>query len=278
MNCSSLQHYLSAYHDDELAPDERAEVEAHLESCEHCAAKLAAFREISRVAAELHDPAAPLGMWEEIQAKLQRERRTPYGWRNAAGSLAPRRLLATAALVFVAIAAALGIWRYSSDEHRQMGIAFNRFLEEFNANPAAAQRILLAKYEGRQVSTAEAAHELRYHPRLPAQGPTLQLEGMYVLQMPCCKCVESLYRQQDGTTLAVFEHDDEEPAWFSERPAIRAHCNGVPAHLVQVDNRLAATWKCGQRYLTLVGARDLNQVAELMHCFEGSPAHSSQAR
>jgi anti-sigma factor RsiW len=47
---------LSAYHDDELADDQRQRVEAHLRECPSCAAELAAIRESSRLLRE-----APFG-------------------------------------------------------------------------------------------------------------------------------------------------------------------------------------------------------------------------
>jgi hypothetical protein len=32
---------------------------------------------------------------------------------------------------------------------------------------------------------------------------------------------------------------------------------------------LAATWKCGQRYLTVIGAQNVEQVAELVARLDG---------
>jgi hypothetical protein len=86
--------------------------------------------------------------------------------------------------------------------------------------------------------------------------------------MPCCTCVETIYKNADGETLAVFEHHDEEPAWFSNRPMIRVRCNGTPTSLVQVDDHLAASWRHQGRCLTVVGARDVDQVASLITGFQ----------
>ncbi len=269
MNCSAVQHNLSAYHDIELSPDLRAAVEEHLLTCQNCASRLAAFRKISRVAAELNDPIAPSGMWEELQTKLQRN--APRGEpsrlvTDRTSSL--RRRLVTAALVLVVISTALGIWRYQSSEARQVGVVFGRFLDQFPHDPAAAQQVILAKYDGQAVTIDEATRILHYRPALPVTSNRLRFEKMYVLRMPCCICVETLFKTDDGRTLALFEHHDEEPAWFSNRPMIRVRCNGTPTSIVQVDDHLAASWRHQGRCLTVVGARDVDQVASLITGFQ----------
>ncbi|MGE0533471.1 MAG: anti-sigma factor [Pirellulales bacterium] len=269
MNCSAVQHNLSAYHDNELSPELRAAVEEHLHICHDCSARLAAFREISRVAADLNDPTAPTGMWEELQSKLQRQARQGELSRpRTSSSTLMRRRLATAALVLLAISAALGIWRYQSSEQRQMGVIFGHFLDQFPRDPIAAQRAIVTRYDGQAVTLDEATRKLRYRPALPTSGDALRLEKMYVLRMPCCICVETIYKNANGEMLAVFEHHDEDPGWFSNRPTIRAHCSGKPTSIVQVDNHLAATWKHQDRYLTVVGARNVEQVASLIAGFQ----------
>jgi hypothetical protein len=269
MNCSAVQHNLSAYHDNELSPDQRAAVEVHLHACLDCSARLVAFREISGVAAELNDPTAPSGLWEELQTKLQRQARRGEPSRSRAStSTLTRRHLATAALVLVAISAAYGIWRFQSSEQRQMGVVFGHFLDEFPHDPVAAQQVIVTKYDGRAVTIDEATRQLRYRPALPTSRDALRLEKMYLLRMPCCTCVETIYKNANGETLAVFEHHDEDPGWFLNRPTIRAHCCGIPSSIMQVDNHLAATWKHQDRYLTVVGARDVEQVASLIAGFQ----------
>lgn len=269
MNCSAVQHNLSAYHDNELSPDLRAAVEVHLHACLNCSARLAAFRELSRVAADLNDPTAPSGMWEELQTKLQRQALWGEPPRSrTATTTSTRRRLATAATVLLALSAALGIWRYQSSEQRQMGVVFGAFLDQFPRDPIAAQRAIVTQYDGQAVTLDEATRKLRYRPALPTNPDALRLEKMYVLRMPCCTCVETIYKNADGETLAVFEHHDEDPGWFSNRPTIRAHCGGIPTSIVQVDKHLAATWKHQDRYLTVVGARDVEQVASLIAGFQ----------
>lgn len=268
MTCATVQQYLSAYHDNELSPELCAQVEDHVRSCDQCAAKLAAFREISRVAAQLRDPVPPAGMWDDLQTKLQRSksRRQP-AQPSVPLALLPSRRWAAAALLLLALSAALGGWLYWSNEHRQMGIAFSRFLDQFPHDPAAAQQILLTKYDGRPVTIDEATRQLKYRPALPAGEDGLQFEEMYVLRMPCCTCVETLFKTDDGQTLAIFEHHDEEPAWFANRPVIRAQCNGTRTSIVQVNDHLAASWRQDGRCLTVVGARDMDQVASLITGF-----------
>jgi hypothetical protein len=83
--------------------------------------------------------------------------------------------------------------------------------------------------------------------------------------------VQAIYRRADGQTIAVFEHVDDQPVWFGERPSIQARCNGMPTSLVQVDDCLAASWRQDGRYLTVVGANDVEQVAQLVAFLDSRP-------
>ena len=64
--------------------------------------------------------------------------------------------------------------------------------------------------------------------------------------------------------VAVFEHGDNQPVLFGQRPTFTAHCNGKPCSLARVNGRLATTWQNGQRNISLVGARDLDEVSEFV--------------
>ena len=54
-----LQEDLSAYFDNELAPDRRARVEAHLQSCQECGDMLTAFQQNRERIKVLEHPAPP---------------------------------------------------------------------------------------------------------------------------------------------------------------------------------------------------------------------------
>jgi hypothetical protein len=90
------------------------------------------------------------------------------------------------------------------------------------------------------------------------------LEALYLLRMPGCLCIEAVYQGVGNETLVIFEHLDDQANWFGNRPMIHARCNGRPTSLVQVDGRLAASWKRKGRFITIVGARDVEQVSQLI--------------
>ena len=90
--------------------------------------------------------------------------------------------------------------------------------------------------------------------------------------MPCCTCVQTICRRDDGQVLAIFEHDKEQPVWFGDRPCVETQCSGCPCSIIQADRALVASWKPNKRRLTIVGARDLEEIAHLVgHLQEGSP-------
>lgn len=70
---------------------------------------------------------------------------------------------------------------------------------------------------------------------------------------------------------AVFEHADDQFAWFGGRPLIETRCNGRPASLVQVQNRLAASWQRQGRFITVVGAHDVEEALELVAFLDDQP-------
>jgi hypothetical protein len=269
MDCSAARQHLSAFHDGELAPELRASVAEHLATCDACAQRLLEVRRLSDAAAKLPGPEVPAELWANIEKRLAAQ---------AAGSRSPiaRKIhrrrwaaLAAALLVLAAGASILWLWPWEN-EHTHVAVNFGQYLDQFDRDPAAAQQVLLTQYQGRAVSYDEAATEVRYRPATPEQLPGgLAREKMYLLRMPCCTCVQAVYRR-DGQRLAIFEHVDDQPIWFGERPTIQTRCNGMATSLVQCDECLAASWKRNDRFLTVVGARDLEQIAALM-AYLGSP-------
>jgi hypothetical protein len=272
VDCATVRRYLSAYHDGELGTDDLAVVSRHLEDCSECSARLAEIRDLSDLAKRLPSPAVPAGIWTQIDERL---RDTPTGRQGSFAHVFRRRrirvALAAAALGLVAVSTLTVVW-IAEREHTHVAVNFGRYLDEFERNPDGAEQALLANYAGRAVSYDEAATQLRYRPVTPEQLPNgLSRKAMYLLRMPCCTCVQAIYRRADGQTIAVFEHVDDQPVWFGERPSIQARCNGMPTSLVQVDDCLAASWRQDGRYLTVVGANDVEQVAQLVAFLDSRP-------
>lgn len=274
VNCASVQEHLSAFHDGELASALQAAVREHLESCPECAQKLAEFQELSRMACQLPTPEVPLGIWPQLEKKLATEVSAQQATRV---HLIRRRRtwigLATVALVVVTASTAAVVWLQQADDgHGHVAVNFGRYLDEFERNPDAAQQVLLTNYFGRAVSYDEAVTKVRYQPATPQRLPNgLSRETICLLRMPCCTCVQAVYGREDGQQLAVFEHADDQPVWFGHRPTIKTRCNGMPTSLVQVDNRLAASWQRQGRFITVVGANDVEQVVQLVAFLDQQP-------
>ena len=275
MKCSEAQDVLSAYHDGELPEAMRVRVAKHLHRCPDCAQELRGFKKLSHLASGLGTPAAPSHLWSRLEEALDRSA-DAESLATKSGAAAGRRifefprLAGFAATVLVAIGIGWFIFQGGgrSHNHQHFTADFGHYLVEFRRDPQAAQQFLLAKYENQPVVPEEAIHRVGYRPAV-ADGlpPEYTLDSTHVMKMPCCTCVQTLCRRPDGSALAVFEHNDDDPRWFGDRPAITASCNGERCCLVELDGRLAASWKRGDRYITLVGVRDLTEVNQMVAWF-----------
>jgi len=271
MMCSEVRKHLSTYYDSELAAPLRAKIVEHIGGCLACHAELDGFRELSELSAQLRSPTPPAGMWEDLERQLD-TRKLPTSFSS---QRVPRRVAVLAVILLVAAAIGL-ILRFlvpghDTDEVQNQSIA--RFVQEFNVDPTQAQMRLVEQYEGQPLEAENAVQGLRYTPVGARAAPVgYKVQKAFVLKMPCCKCVQTIFARDGGGSIAVFEHDEGQPTWFGTRPAITASCNGNPTTLVEVDTGLAATWKCGARCITVIGATDVNEVVQLMAALDASAA------
>lgn len=262
MNCSEAQSCLSAYHDGELSSEAAAEVAGHIATCPACTVELEVFRTLSSMTRRLTDPPVPTDDWERLNAKLMPNRKNA----SFPASIARRRLAVAAAILVVSSigVACYKAWHTSQDQFR-IAQTFERFLERFDKQPETAQQILLADYEGQATTLQQAPDVLGYEPVIAKEPPPgCTSHEAYLLSMPCCRCMEIVCKQEDGHSIAIFEHDTKRPGWFGERNSIECLCHAVPTNVTQIGNELAATWKNGKRYLTVIGARDLDEVTRLV--------------
>jgi hypothetical protein len=225
------------------------------------------MQQLSDAAAKWSGPDVPAELWVNIEKRLA----AAGGQSPIARQIHLRRWAALAATVLALAAGASILWLPPwENAHAHVAVNFGQYLDQFDRDPAAAQQVLLTHYQGRAVTYDEAATEVRYRPATPEQLPHgLVREKMYLLRMPCCMCVQAIYGR-NGQRLAIFEHVDDQPIWFGERPIIHTRANRMATSLVQCDECLAASWKRDNRYLTVVGARDLEQIAALV-AYLGSP-------
>ena len=138
---------LDAYHDGELSPAERADVEAHLRDCPSCAAELAAIRGLSGAFAG----AAPREPSHEQLLRLARSVRAEPS--DARMLLRLFRASAVAAAVLLACALATGVYlsrRTKAAAHEAMvldHVAMRPRPGALAAGPAGAeQQVLLAQW------------------------------------------------------------------------------------------------------------------------------------
>ena len=273
MNCSDIQELLSAYYDGELADERRARMSEHLDVCSDCANELAGFEKLSNMAGALGTPAPPEHLWSQLEQQLEEQPVEEQPAVIAASatrrsSFPAPRLFVFAATVFIAVG--IGWFAYRSwfphGEHHQFTVEFGHYLEEFRRDPVAAQQILLAKYGSQLVEPDQVIQQVGYRPAVADGLPVgYRVESTHVIKMPCCTCVQSFCRRGDGSTLVIFEHDDEETTeWFGGRPEITTSCNGERCCLVELDDRIAASWKRGKRHMTLIGVQDVAEVNQMV--------------
>ena len=265
MNCESARDLLSAYFDQELEPDAASAVRAHLATCQDCARRLAEFKELSELAADIREPEVPRGVWSAIESSLAREHKQQPGNTRWRWLMKPSRVALAATLLIGASLVLLGYWTWRSlDQHVQMAAVFDRYLGEFQEHPQQAQEVLRTRYGGRPMDL-QAVGAGQFNPNAPQDLPNgFERVETYLLDMPCCTCTQTIYRNPAGDILALLEHREEQRMWFGNRAVIEAQCHGQMTFLVQLKDQLAASWKCGPRYLTVIGARNVEQVSELI--------------
>ena len=282
MNCSEAQESLSSYHDGELSSNLAAEVAVHLADCSSCAAELASFSDLSHISRRLTNPPVPAQVRDELEEKLRGERERTAILGRIVSSRVSGKFVAIAATIL--IAAGLGVVAYQAwfagvehdHLHNHLAENFGGFLDEFENRPDNAQQILLVNYEGRPTTLREAATVLGYEPVVAKGLPAgCSLEKVYLLKMPCCTCAQVVCRNEKGHSIAIFEHDSDQPMWFGSRPTVERLCHGVPTSVVQVGDKLAATWKDGKRFLTIIGATDLNEVTDFVGFYSGTHPNKS---
>lgn len=274
MNCNEVRAMLSAYHDGELPVDRRTAVAEHLEHCRRCQPELAGVQRLSQLVRGVEVGEPPPDLWAGLETKLDAQTDLTRPSRSDVWVRQWGWVIAIAALLWVAVVGWFGYAHLSDPgHHRRLAADFAQYIETFHQDPSAAQRFLLARYEGKSVGWAEAADALGYRPSVTGKLPnTYSLESVYVWDMPCCRCLQLVCRRPDGSTVAIFEHDQPQPDWFAKRPAIAANCCGQRCSIMQVNEQLAATWALGARQVTVVGARNLEEVADLVGVLAGVPS------
>lgn len=269
MNCSEAQDRLSAYVDGELPVDLRDQVAAHLISCRSCVAKVDLAKDLSREVRALPDPTPPPGLWHAIEADLSRDERVSLteSVEEVRHWWAPRSpIWAIAASILLVVSAGLWTSRQFSDGHghETMAANFDLYLAKFAVDPERAHETLVATYNGQLVTPDEAEESLGFRPVATIAAEGLTVEQTYALEMPCCRCSLSVCRGVDGEIMTVLEHVDPQPIWFGDRSRVECMCDGKPTSVVQLNGKLAASWRQGERQITVIGASDLEEITSMV--------------
>ncbi len=276
MNCLEVQESLAAYFDGEIAADVRSVMETHLGQCSACTRDLAGFKQLSVMTHALQTPPPPDSLWAQIEQQLDQRPlavsvERPRTW----ASLAPR-LFALAATVIVAVG--LGSFIHDSwiaqGEHDQLVVEFGQYVDGFRRDPIAAQQIFLAKYENQLVDPQQAIQHVGYHPAVARGLPEgYTLVSTHVVTMPCCTCVQAICKRSDGSTLAIFEHDENQTIdWFGDSPETMTACHNKQCCFVQLDGQLAASWRQGTRHITMLGVENVAEVSQMVAWMDESKA------
>lgn len=77
--CEAIVVSAMAWMDGEVAPIDRAEIDAHMLTCRHCAAEIETLRRLSETLAPVSRAAATGDVWPAIEAKLERPYAIPAG-------------------------------------------------------------------------------------------------------------------------------------------------------------------------------------------------------
>lgn len=288
-SCDSIRPLLSAYFDGELPVEAANRVSSHVASCAECQAEVQSFGQISDWMRATADTEPPPVIWDRIEREMipSEPKVVPSeaakSWMNdsrfAVGTIA----LAASVLLMVGA----GIWfaggkhvggnQIAMEHHDDISAehmaefvrVMDEYLQKLPENPTEAEQLLFSKYKGERVDERRAVELVGYRPIVSQGVPEgYSLASTSVLRMPCCTCVKAVCRRADGSTLVLFEHDDEEVAWFGDRPTKFATCGDKECCLVELDGNIAATWKQGTRSITAVGVRDEDEIAKIVTWME----------
>ena len=266
MHCNEVQPLLSPFYDGELSPEQAHCVAAHVETCPSCAGQLQTLQRLSALVTGSQPPAAPPTLLPSIERSLDAASR-PSANRRIRGRHLAALAGASAALVIVTVLTWQILWRPHS--HGQMVDDFGTFLEEFERRPSESVNVLAVKYEGVPASADDATAALK---RSTVGRATIlgdhTLFKRYVLNMTCCRCVQTAYQRDGQVSLIVFEHDERQLDWFGHLPAVQAQCRDKPCCLIQVGNKLAGSWPLRNGHVTVIGMRDMSELDSLVQALK----------
>lgn len=264
MDCEAVTEKLSAFLDGELGSSEELDVQRHLTSCETCRAEFEQFDAMGNIIRRCESCEMQLPEWDSIESRLERAEVLTM-WPSINRSRWLVSVLVTAASIgFIWLAvSSFRNTRHGGHSHQELAVDFQDVFRLAQTDPQAAIGKLVARYQGKELDRDGTIAYLGYEPTLFQTMPVgFNRTSTHVLSMPCCKCSATVCQRQDGTSLVVFEHKNEQPVWFGDAPCIETQCAGQACKIIESAGSLAVTWKNKDRQLTMVGAKNVNEVSE----------------
>lgn len=277
MKCSETQDLLSALHDGQVSNVVRAQLDQHLQSCEDCRSVFASYEALSAVAQRLSDAEPPANLWSRIEERLDVTPPVEAAIRNPAiqRHSSSLKMFAVTASLLLAVGIALTSLLRDAHDHNELAVDFDHYLDVYAEDPAEAARDLFAEYPAEEVGIDEATRLIGYRPVIANALPAgYSVDSIHLMKMPCCTCIKTLCSDDQGQPFVIFEHDDEQTVWFGDRKKQHRECGGMPTTIIEFDGQIAATWAVGKRSVTIVGAKNIDEVERLMPYLGKEPEES----
>ena len=270
MNCESVSIRLSEFMDGELDSTSMEQISRHIGTCPSCQNELQSFQRIGEWMRADEVTVDTDATWNRIESALPTKKRAIT--RSLLVWVVPS-LAVAASLVFVFanfLFKPFGDRDIAKDashnEHvhdrDSLAVNFRQVIDLAQTSPQQAISSLIDKYNGKQLDAEEATKFIGYRPALFSSIPVgFSRVSTHVLNMPCCKCTASICARQDGRSLILFEHKDEQPVWFGDLPSIETQSSGTQCRIIESAGQLAVSWKQKDRQFTMIGAADLAEVS-----------------
>lgn len=266
MNCDEAQNLLSPFFDGQLDGETRSRMTDHIEQCPDCASTLQGYGELSGLARRSDLPHVPAGLWEKMDRQLDEDSvvtsppKTPATSRRFSA-----KRIASVLTLSLLVAVAVFLLPHAFHGHRELAVDFDHYLKVYAEDPNQAAEVLFAEYPAEEVDMATATKRVGYRPVVANALPEgYSIDSMHVMKMPCCTCIKTICRNDNGVPFVVFEHDSEQPLWFGDRQKRDCDCGGMSTSVVDFDEQIAATWQVGKRSVTVVGIKDTDEITKLM--------------
>ncbi|GIW97128.1 MAG: hypothetical protein KatS3mg111_4123 [Pirellulaceae bacterium] len=266
-DCAHIEPRLSAYYDGELDGESREQVAQHLEACESCREILSGYQKLTRyVAANVPEPSEQSGQagWLALRSRLQKHPPSPaFGspasgvsgrpakLPTSAGRRAVARWLLAAAAAVAMVALSLDYFWDSHDRHELMRREIAWIATHLGSD--SLDTYMASKYAGQPVDPEAFERQFGYRPVAFRGLPSgLSMERAYALDMPCCRCIQTICRRPDGSKIVVLEHVDQDHGWLAGSRTMV--CRGVECRCSEIDGKLIASFRLDDRAVTIIGS------------------------